>query len=66
MMVRLTEEASTSTAAIKEKVKEIGKNFDVIEDNIVENSDYLLLTILIRPFIQGWRSLLQSFSWRAH
>lgn len=53
MMVRLTEEASTSTAAIKEKVKEIGKNFDVIEDNIVENSDYLFANYIDPAFYSG-------------
>ena len=37
MMIRLNETAATSTDAIKEQVKEIGKNFDVTEDNIVEN-----------------------------
>lgn len=53
MMVRLTEEASTSTTAIKEKVKEIGKNFDVIEDNIVENSDYLFANYIDPAFYSG-------------
>lgn len=53
MMIRLSEEAATSTDAIKERVKEIGKNFDVIEDNIVENSDYLFANYVDPAFYTG-------------
>lgn len=53
VMVRLSEEATTSTDAIKERVKEIGKNFDVIEDNIVENSDYLFANYVDPAFYTG-------------
>lgn len=53
VMVRLSDEAATSTDAIKERVKEIGKNFDVIEDNIVENSDYLFANYVDPAFYTG-------------
>lgn len=50
MMIRLNETAATSTDAIKEQIKEIGKNFDVTEDNIVENSDYLFANYIDPAF----------------
>ena len=53
MMIRLNETAATSTDAIKEQVKEIGKNFDVTEDNIVENSDYLFANYIDPAFYSG-------------
>lgn len=53
MMIRLNETAATSTDAIKEQVKEIGKNFDVTEDNIVENSDYLFANYIDPTFYSG-------------
>lgn len=53
MMIRLNETATTSTDAIKEQVKEIGKNFDVTEDNIVENSDYLFANYIDPAFYSG-------------
>jgi putative ABC transport system permease protein len=53
MMIRLSETAATSTDAIKEQVKEIGKNFDVTEDNIVENSDYLFANYIDPTFYSG-------------
>ncbi len=53
MMIRLNETAATSTDAIKEQIKEIGKNFDVTEDNIVENSDYLFANYIDPAFYSG-------------
>ncbi|MFM2489191.1 ABC transporter permease [Enterococcus avium] len=53
MMIRLNETAATSTNAIKEQAKEIGKNFDVTEDNIVENSDYLFANYIDPAFYSG-------------
>ena len=53
MMIRLNETAATSTDAIKEQAKEIGKNFDVTEDNIVENSDYLFANYIDPAFYSG-------------
>ena len=53
MMIRLNETAATSTDAIKEQIKEIGKNFDVTEDNIVENSDYLFANYIYPAFYSG-------------
>lgn len=53
MMIRLNETAATSTDAIKEQIKEIGKNFDVTEDNIVENSDYLFANYIDPTFYSG-------------
>lgn len=53
MMIRLNENAATSTDAIKEQIKEIGKNFDVTEDNIVENSDYLFANYIDPAFYSG-------------
>lgn len=53
MMIRLNEAAATSTDAIKDQVKEIGKNFDVTEDNIVENSDYLFANYIDPAFYSG-------------
>lgn len=53
MMIRLNETAATSTDAIKEQVKEIGKNFDVTEDNIVENGDYLFANYIDPTFYSG-------------
>ncbi|MBO0453147.1 ABC transporter permease [Candidatus Enterococcus murrayae] len=53
MMVRLKEEAATSTDAIKDQVKEIGKNFDVIESNVVENSDYIFANYVDPAFYSG-------------
>lgn len=53
MMIRLNETAVTSTDAIKEQIKEIGKNFDVTEDNIVENSDYLFANYIDPAFYSG-------------
>ena len=53
MMVRLTDEVSTTTDAIKDQVKKIGKNFDVIEDNIVENNDYIMANYIDPAFYSG-------------
>lgn len=53
MMIRLNETAANSTDAIKEQIKEIGKNFDVTEDNIVENSDYLFANYIDPAFYSG-------------
>lgn len=53
MMIRLNKTTATSTDAIKEQVKEIGKNFDVTEDNIVENSDYLFANYIDPAFYSG-------------
>lgn len=53
MMVRLTDEVSTTTDAIENQVKKIGKNFDVIEDNIVENSDYIMANYIDPAFYSG-------------
>lgn len=57
MMIRLNETAATSTDAIKEQAKEIGKNFDVTEDNIVENSDYLFANY-IDPAFYSWMAII--------
>lgn len=53
MMIRLTTEYATSTDMIKELAKEIGKQFDVSEDNIVENSDYLFANYVDPNFYTG-------------
>lgn len=53
MMIRLTNEVSTTTDAIKEQAKEIGKNFGVTEDNVVENGDYLQANYVDPAFYSG-------------
>lgn len=53
MMIRLNKEAATSTDAIKDQVKQIGKNFDVTENNIVENGDYIFANYVDPAFYSG-------------
>lgn len=53
MMIRLTDAAATSTDAIKDQVKEIGKNFGVTENDIVENGDYLFANYIDPAFYSG-------------
>ncbi|MGL9729049.1 ABC transporter permease [Enterococcus sp. DIV0756] len=53
MMIRLTDAAATSTDAIKDQVKEIGKIFGVTENNIVENGDYLFANYIDPAFYSG-------------
>ena len=53
MMIRLTDAAATSTDAIKDQVKEVGKNFGVTENDIVENGDYLFANYIDPAFYSG-------------
>jgi len=53
VMVRLTKEATTTTDRIEDEAKQIGKNFGISEDNIVENSDYLQANYVDPAFYSG-------------
>lgn len=53
VMVRLNAEEATSTDAIEDTTKEIGTAFDVSEDDIVSNSDYLFANYIDPNFYTG-------------
>lgn len=53
MMLRVKKEVATSTDSISDQVKTIGKNFDVNETDIVENSEYLFSNYVDPNFYTG-------------
>lgn len=53
VMIRLSPAESSSTDAISEVAKEIGLSFDVLEDDIVDNSDYLFANYVDPAFYSG-------------
>lgn len=53
MMVRLSENEATSTDGIEERIKEIGTAFNVMEDDVVLNSEYLFANYVDPAFYTG-------------
>lgn len=58
VMVRLSENMSTSTDAIEEMCEEIGRSFGVQDDDVVVNSEYLFANYVDPSFLSGMAVLV--------